>query len=46
MRADLAAWHPAAIVAVTAAGSPLASYLVALLGPPAIESGTAIAWRR
>ena len=46
VRADLAAWHPAAVVAVTAAGSPLASYLVALLGPPAIESGTVIAWRR
>jgi len=46
VRADLAAWHPAAVVAVTAASSPLASYLVQLLGPPTIQSGTVIAWRR
>jgi len=46
VRADLAAWHPAAVVAVTAASSPLASYLVALLGPPTIQSGMVIAWRR
>ena len=46
VRADLAAWHPAAVVAVTAASSPLASYLVMLLGPPTIQSGTVIAWRR
>jgi hypothetical protein len=46
VRADLAAWHPAAVVAVTAASSPLASYLVALLGPPTIQSGMVIAWRQ
>lgn len=46
MRSDLAAWHPAAVVAVTAASSPLASYLVGLLGPPVVQSGTVIAWRR
>ncbi len=46
VRADLAAWRPAAVVAVTAAGSPLASYLVRLLGPPAVQSGTVLAWRR
>ncbi len=46
VRAALAAWHPAAVVAVTAASSPLASYLVELLGPPTIQSGTVIAWRR
>jgi hypothetical protein len=45
VRADLAAWHPAAVVAVTAAGSPLASYLAALLGPPSVQSGTVLAWR-
>ena len=46
VRSDLASWRPTAIVAVTAAGSPLASYLVRLLGPPSVESGTVIAWRR
>src|SRR5258708_6430474 len=46
VRADLAAWHPAAVVAVTAASSPLASYLAALLGPPTIRSGMVIAWRQ
>ncbi|HEX9554090.1 MAG TPA: hypothetical protein VF983_12870 [Streptosporangiaceae bacterium] len=46
VRADLAAWHPAAVVAVTAASSPLASYLAALLGPPTIQSGMVIAWRQ
>jgi hypothetical protein len=43
--ADLASWRPTAIVAVTAAGSPLANYLVALLGPPSVQSATVIAWR-
>jgi len=46
VRTDLASWSPAAIVAVTAAGSPLARYLVMLLGPPSVQSGTVIAWRR
>jgi len=46
VRADLAAWHPAAVVAVTAASSPLASYLAALLGPPTVRSGMVIAWRQ
>jgi hypothetical protein len=46
VRADLTAWHPAAVVAVTAASSPLASYLVQLLGPPTVQSGVVIAWRR
>jgi hypothetical protein len=46
VRGDLAAWRPAAVVAVTAAGSPLASYLVRLLGPPTVQSGTVLAWRR
>jgi hypothetical protein len=41
----IAAWDPAAIVAVTAAGSPLADYLTTLLGPPAVQSGTVLAWR-
>lgn len=46
VRAALAAWHPAAVVAVTAPNSPLAAYLVQLLGPPAVRSGLVLAWRR
>lgn len=46
VRSALARWHPAAIVAVTAASSPLAAYLVKLLGPPTIQSGIVLAWRR
>ena len=34
-----------AVVAVTSYRSPLASYLSGLLGEPAVESGTLIAWR-
>jgi hypothetical protein len=43
---DFAFWHPAAVVAVTATSSPLASYLINLLGPPSVQSGTVLAWRR
>jgi hypothetical protein len=46
VRAALAGWHPAAIVAVTSASSPLAAYLVKLLGPPTVQSGIVLAWRR
>ncbi|HKR67523.1 MAG TPA: hypothetical protein VJT16_01600 [Streptosporangiaceae bacterium] len=46
VRAILVAWHPAAIVAVAAASSPLAAYLVKVLGPPNVQSGTVLAWRR
>ncbi len=46
VRAAIVSWHPAAIVAVTAASSPLAAYLVKLLGPPTIQSGIVLAWRR
>jgi hypothetical protein len=43
---DLRTWHPAAIVAVTAPGSALASYLTSLFGAPTDSSGTVLAWRR
>ena len=46
VRAALAGWHPAAVVAVTAASSPLAAYLVRLFGPPTVQSGIVLAWRR
>ena len=45
VRADLTAWHPAAVVAVTARGSALATYLTSLFGHPAVTSGAVIAWR-
>jgi hypothetical protein len=46
VKAALAAWHPEAVVAVTAVRSPLAAYLVKLLGPPTIQTGIMLAWRR
>ncbi len=46
VRAAITTWHPAAVVAVTAASSPLAAYLVKVLGPPTVQSGIVLAWRR
>jgi hypothetical protein len=45
MRAQLATWRAAAVVAVTTPGSALAQYLTVLLGRPAAASGDVIAWR-
>jgi hypothetical protein len=45
LEADFTFWRPSAIVAVTAAASPLGRYLIRLLGPPAIRSGDVLAWR-
>ncbi len=45
LRADLAYWQPAAIVAVTTAGTRLARYLTAEFGPPGIAVGDMLAWR-
>jgi len=45
MRAQLAAWHPAAVVAVAGERSPLGRYLTGLLGPPAIRAGSVLGWR-
>ena len=44
-RADLSAWRPAAVLAVTSPGSALGRYLVQLLGRPALRSGSVLAWR-
>ena len=46
VRADLAGWRPAAVVAVTQPSSRLARLLTRLLGPPAIRAGQVLAWRR
>ncbi|HUZ38279.1 MAG TPA: hypothetical protein VMV17_18300 [Streptosporangiaceae bacterium] len=45
VRAQLASWRTAAVVAVTPAGSPLARFLAGLLGPPATRAGQVIGWR-
>jgi hypothetical protein len=45
VRADFAAWQPAAVVAVTSPGSALARYLTRLLGTPTIDSSSVLAWR-
>jgi hypothetical protein len=45
LHADLAYWHPAAIVAVGTRTSPLGRYLAAEFGLPTIEVGDMLAWR-
>ena len=45
MRAQIAAWHVSAVVAVVVRNSVLADYLTRLLGPPAVVSGDVMAWR-
>jgi hypothetical protein len=45
VRAQLAAWHPAAVVAVTTAQSVLGRYLAGLLGPPTVSAGSVLGWR-
>ena len=41
----LAGSKVSAVVAVTSPGSPLASYLIRVLGPPSAQSGAVTAWR-
>jgi hypothetical protein len=45
MRAQIAAWHVSAVVAVTTRNSVLAGYLIDLLGPPSLVTGDVMAWR-
>ena len=45
MRAQIAAWHVTAVVAVVVRNSVLADYLTSLLGPPAVVAGDVMAWR-
>jgi len=45
MLAQLAAWKPAAVAAVTTRRSPLGDYLTSILGPPASSTGEVLAWR-
>jgi hypothetical protein len=46
IRAALAIWRPAAVVAVTSPGSPAGRVLIKLLGRPGFEAGGVLAWRR
>jgi hypothetical protein len=45
MRAQLAGWKPAAVVAVTRPGSAFARYLTGLLGRPDVTDGEVLGWR-
>jgi hypothetical protein len=45
IRADLAAWRPAAVVAVTNRASPLGRFLSGVFGRPAYQVGRVLAWR-
>ena len=45
MRAQLAAWKPAAAVAVTSPRSAFARYLTGLFGKPTVVNGTVLGWR-
>ncbi len=45
MREQIRAWRVSAVVAVARPGSRLGRYLIALLGPPAVETGDLLAWR-
>ena len=45
MRAQLAAWKPAAVVAVAGPHSALARYLTGLLGRPTVTGGEVLGWR-
>jgi hypothetical protein len=45
IRAALAAWRPAAVVAVTSPGSPLGRVLIEVFGRPGFHGGQVLAWR-
>jgi hypothetical protein len=45
LRAVLAAWRPAAVVAVTSPGSPLGRVLIEVFGRPGFHGGQVLAWR-
>ena len=45
LRSTLAYWRPSAVVAVTSRGSRLGRYLGNILGPPAVQDGSVLAWR-
>ena len=44
-RSALRYWHPAAVVADTSPGTPLAQFLTQILGPPQVTDGQLLGWR-
>jgi len=45
IKADLASWDPAAVVAVTRPTSPLGQFLIRLFGPPTTHIESVLGWR-
>ena len=45
MRAQITAWKPAAVVAVTSLHSAFGEYLTGLLGRPTVTAGAVLGWR-
>jgi hypothetical protein len=45
VRSALASWRPAAVIAVTVAGSQLGRFLTGILGRPGFQGGGVLAWR-
>jgi hypothetical protein len=45
MEAQITAWHPAAVVAVTGERTALGRFLTGLLGSPTVSAGDVIGWR-
>ncbi len=45
MRAALAAWRPAAVIAIGGIHAPLSRYLVRVLGPPTLQQERVLGWR-
>jgi hypothetical protein len=45
IRVDLAAWDPAAVVAVTSPASPLGQFLIRIFGQPTTHIDSVLGWR-
>jgi hypothetical protein len=45
IRADLAGWDPAAVVAVTSPASPLGQFLIRIFGQPTTHIDSVLGWR-
>jgi hypothetical protein len=42
---QIAAWHPAAVIAVTGENSPLENFLLLVVGKPTVITGSVLGWR-
>jgi len=45
MHAQIAEWHPVAVVAVSSESSAIGRYLISVLGKPTITTGSMLAWQ-